>query len=491
KGFESVINAMISDMPTRDSAAIPVDQKELMASAKQGPAVILSLEDAMNRYGGRLGSFQVGNVSARDFIQRELSRCYQAAQKPMSEEVNREDRSIGKARFELQQARQANASMARQLLDDASQVYSANMTSLAGQGVPPNTAGCLDRTPEIALGCVKNLRVALNNQLMGTGMDQFKMSGKFSGTQTSQGIPYTCRGLNGCIATMQSLDQKLTNETKRLTTYKSQYVLNANQNVDTFAKNIASQLSVQNQMLAQRLKLMGIVLPPVPGEQLQKDADGLYQTPKNALNFIGQFANPPLLDPNSSALASAIKDSESQAQQASSNLARLQVQRAQLSALGPSCKAQAAGAALDSSLSGAEYQASDLADANCGQVLPDCAARQNDLSRIMTELRGNASVTSYSTFHSLNSGISQVCNSSSTGQSSSRTLTAQQCQMAFNSLKGSLQSAAVNAKTAGSAGSANMGGGMYPGGMYPGGGMMPGGMYPGGGMYPSGGYIPR
>ncbi|MFZ9595430.1 MAG: hypothetical protein ACO3A2_05065, partial [Bdellovibrionia bacterium] len=39
QGLESVINAMISDMPTRDSAAIPVDQKELMASAKQGPAV--------------------------------------------------------------------------------------------------------------------------------------------------------------------------------------------------------------------------------------------------------------------------------------------------------------------------------------------------------------------------------------------------------------------------------------------------------------------
>jgi hypothetical protein len=168
------------------------------------------------------------------------------------------------------------------------------------------------------------------------------------GSNPATNIAFTCQGINGCISTLQNVNRNLDTERKRIDAFKSDYVLKANQNVDQFTKQMAAMLSPQSQQLQNQLKAMntalaslgvgqGINIKPVDGEQLEKDDDGLYKAPKNALNLIGANMNPPMLDVNGDAFTSGLGGIAEGQKDVDHELARAQTGLTKLNSLASSC----------------------------------------------------------------------------------------------------------------------------------------------------------
>ncbi|MEO5969892.1 MAG: hypothetical protein ABIQ95_08190, partial [Bdellovibrionia bacterium] len=295
--------------------------------------------------------------------------------------------------------------------------------------------------------------------------------------------------LNGCIAQMQNASRNIKVDRKNLDSMRKNYILAGNQSTEKNARNVAAMLSPQVNNINHRLQQMGITIPPIRGEKLEFDQDGLAMPPTNALTYVGQFSAPPMPDMNDGAMSEAVRNSEESQREANRQLSKLQSDKYMLQNMMANCQQNGnSGQALTSSLSMSQRHANELSMANCGTVLgvDKCLERHMELMKQMGEIVGD-NHTHTQSIQGLHTNIDAMCSSNKTGPLPPSQADRMRCELAYNKLKSSLTSTgSASARSGTSSGNANFGGGMMGGGMY-GGGMMGGGMY-GGGMYGGGMY---
>jgi hypothetical protein len=279
---------------------------------------------------------------------------------------------------------------------------------------------------------------------------------------------------------MQNASMNIKVDQKNLANMRTRYILSANQATEKNARSVAQSLSPQIANLTSRLQQMGVNIPPIQGEELEKDQDGLVKPPKNALNYVGQYTSPPMPNLADNALAEAMSKSEEDQKAANQQLSMLQMHKNQLQNMMAQCvKRGDSETALTGSLSLAQQHANELAMANCGTVLSEdkCLERHSELMSTMGTIQGDTQAHN-SSIGSLQNGINSMCdtNSPKAGEIKPQQSARMRCELAYNKLKSSLDSASSSSKSnSNSSGSANFGSGMYGGGMY-GGGMYGGGM---------------
>jgi hypothetical protein len=476
-GLDASLTGLAGDAPSIDDAIILTDPQALAAAANKTPVTVLSVADEMNRYGGQLSKFQIGGTDAGQFVAGALDYCHHRAEQTVNAEQGRTSSTEGGVRMQIRSLEQTNSATASQIINEGSQQYASNMASLTGQNIPPNTSACVNAAPPIQLGCVNNLGISLNHMLMGDTPES-TMQGQIKGNNPNTYIPLKCQGLNGCISQMQNASRNIKVDQKNLANMRTRYILSANQATEKNARSVAQSLSPQIANLTSRLQQMGVNIPPIQGEELEKDQDGLVKPPKNALNYVGQYTSPPMPNLADNALAEAMSKSEEDQKAANQQLSMLQMHKNQLQNMMAQCAQNGnSETALTGSLTLAQQHANELAMANCGALGESkCRERHVELMSIMGTIQGDTQAHNTS-IGNLQNGIDSICDkkTSATGQVPPGRSARMQCEIAYNKLKSSLNSASSSSKSnSNSSGSANFGygGGMYGGGMYNN-GMMP------------------
>jgi hypothetical protein len=178
-------------------------------------------------------------------------------------------------------------------------------------------------------------------------------------------------------------------------------------------------MNSQSQMLSQKLMEMntalaslgaaGINFPPLQGEQLKKDADGLPMAPNNMMSLIGQYVNPPLpnlMGGNNSNTMMGLSNATNQIDNAAMRLGQ---SLSQVRGMEQSCTMQAGRAMLDI----ASQQAMQASNChNTDYCAPD---RITALNNSIAGITGRGGITGPSVA-ALYSGIQTACDPTSTGQ---------------------------------------------------------------------------
>jgi hypothetical protein len=166
--------------------------------------------------------------------------------KTLATEDQRTSSTQGSIRVQIQQMQQQNTTTANQIMNDAAQVYSANMSALTGLNTPPNISTCIGGAPQVQLGCVQNMQQQMSSMLHGNNSANYTISGQIKGSNPNNYIPVSCQGINGCVTAMQNIQRNIKVDQTRIDTSLKNYVLVSNQQTEAFAKGIAAQLSPQN-----------------------------------------------------------------------------------------------------------------------------------------------------------------------------------------------------------------------------------------------------
>lgn len=266
---------------------------------------ILTVQDIESQYGDKLASFNGKGLNIHDFVMGQMRGCFARAEKVVARERKMASSPVGVAEATFKQQERATQSEINSMIETYSQQFSENMAGLTGNHMPLNTSACKSANPNTQINCLEDIRRNMEGLLNGN-VPQSTMNINLPAQDPKRLIRFSCQGLSGCVTALQNISTGLDREVKRLGQFKKDYVLKANQNVENFANSMARTLSPQSGMLQEKIKQLNaklgalgvrpINLKPLQGEKLEKDEDGLPQTPKNVLALVGSQMTPPMVD---------------------------------------------------------------------------------------------------------------------------------------------------------------------------------------------------
>jgi hypothetical protein len=177
---------------------------------------------------------------------------------------------------------------------------------------------------------------------------QSRMNIFIKGINTSNYIPIQCMGLNGCVRVLTNVKNSLDLEKKRLDTFRKDYILTANQQIEGFVRSMANQFSPQSaeiqnglQSLSARLGSLGVrALTPKPlqGKGLEGGGEELYQVPGDVYGLIGSQMNPPMVDLSDAGISDALQDVAEKSKKIDKDVSKAQEYAQKLNATPVECK---------------------------------------------------------------------------------------------------------------------------------------------------------
>lgn len=302
-GLKSLLGQITGD--TSSVSKIPTNQNESDASI-QAPLNVLSIADIDRIYGSRLAAYKIGGTDAEQFLLSTIKNCNSRAINQVNLESSRANTTIGKAKSVLKIQQQSIESDIQVLFNKYGQQFSKISSGLTNQSSSLNLSRCSQNNTAIKINCLDDIKNKMGNLLNGSVNNSINI--QIKGNSPSSIRNLTCNGLNGCVTSLQKEVKQISFERQELSNIKKQNTLAFNQSVETFTKEVASQLSAQSQMISDRINTLntalaslgqgsGFKMTPMKGEPLEYDAQtGLVKPPKNVLNLVGQYVNPPLPD---------------------------------------------------------------------------------------------------------------------------------------------------------------------------------------------------
>ncbi len=162
------------------------------------------------------------------------------------------------------------------------------MKALTGLNLPINVAACKQAEPEVQVGCLQDFRNNMNEILSGTGK-QGDINMVVPGTNPKNTIQFNCKGLDGCIASMQNVKNNLPKEREKITSFGKQYIQKANANVSQFTAQAKEKMSAVNEQLKKQMTQLNTALASLgitakidpktlKPEELQQDPGSCFQS---------------------------------------------------------------------------------------------------------------------------------------------------------------------------------------------------------------------
>ncbi len=309
QALAALIGQIQANMPTSSTAAIPTGANDLASGNTNNSFLISTPTDVTTYYGAQLSNYSIGSVNASTFVSGVMNYCYNMAVNTVSSEKSNAGSAIGVQLNNLQTLQNNVNAEITQEYQKFSQLYSDNMGALSGQSLPMNAAACVSGPTQNRINCLQNVQTEMQGLLVGTAPDS-AMTLQIRGNNPATYNTIRCNGINGCITALQNGQRNIKADQATLTSTSQKYVLQQNQQIENFTKTMASQMSIQSSMINQQINSLNQALTslggqplqvrPIQGEQLQKDSTGLYVAPRNSLNAIASFVQPPLPDLNNS-----------------------------------------------------------------------------------------------------------------------------------------------------------------------------------------------
>ncbi|MGK5083406.1 hypothetical protein WDW37_08865 [Bdellovibrionota bacterium FG-1] len=335
-------------------------------------ATIMTPDDIEKAYGTELAKFDLPGFQVHEFVKKQTTYCYQKAQHTVSIEKNMASGPI-KTQMNAMDTQSDNLQKsANTMLSSYAGQYERAMTVLTGMHLPMTTSGCEDKTPNVQIACLEDLKRNLNGVLYGR-VKQAQVTQLIKGVdaQGRTDISFQCSGIDGCIAKYQQVDVNLKKEKIRVAAFKKTYIQQSVQSTDNFTKRMASMMNAQSQALTNKLKSLntalaslgagGISIPKVEGEPMQYDENGLPKAPNSALQLIGAQMTPKMLDVHGSDFSESLKGLGQGVTDLNAKVRPLQESKDRLAQQ----KAHCAGQAIQAKLRIAQQDIDKLESGNC------------------------------------------------------------------------------------------------------------------------------
>ncbi len=418
-GLEALLSEMFEQMPS--NASIPKSEEEATAFMSQSSG-ILTVQQLRKRFGERLAAFNGKGLDIEGFVMKTMASCYKRANADVERERTR-DSVIRTQIVQTQKAEERAQRATATILNRYSEHYSAAFRALTGNHMPVNTAACTGAKPNTQIQCAEDLKTNMTQLLAGTGPNSSVAMTVRAPSNQSLSVAFTCDGLNDCAQKLENLHGSLDEETKRIDTYKQNYVMTANQNIDRFAKQMAGMLNQHSQALMNQLQGLnmslaalgvspGLEIRPMDPEQLvPQEPDGLFGPPNNVMALIGAQMNPPLPNINANSFSELAAAMAKARNKATTDLDEANRVTTRLASLKISCSAED----VEDKFESAKAAFESLRNANCGYLTKDCGAGgETGLDSLLSEL-ARVEQLQFSGFKSgnvsrLRSGIDGLCN---------------------------------------------------------------------------------
>jgi len=340
--LEQLLGEMFQDAPK---------EKSVMSGPQS--VEVLSFDDIERRFGKRLEGFNGKGLNISSFVLSNAKACFQRAQKTVARERKLKTSEIGRMQEQVVLKERSNEAAVRTKLQEYNQSYMKAMKAMTGNNYPLVLTACERGAPDVQERCLGQIEREFRGIVNGnTPNSEIAMT--IPSSQPESTINFTCRGINGCQAALQNISTKLNQEVVKARAFKRDYVVKANQSIDSFTARMATVLGVQNEALDQQIRninsmmaglgVKGTVdLKPVEAEELEKDGElgeendngmgGLYKLPKSLMKLVGGKMSPPMLDVTENSFKEALggiaeagkelDEKKSQIQEASDKLVTL------------------------------------------------------------------------------------------------------------------------------------------------------------------------
>jgi hypothetical protein len=264
--------------------------------------------------------------------------------------------------------------------------------------MPLDTRKCNSATPDVQVSCLQDLQANMEALLHGSAK-QSTVRMAINGSDPRTNITFTCQGLNGCIAALQSVDRNLKTEVRRIQTFKQSYVTAAKQSVQNFTKQMAAMMSGQSAALTNSLKgintalsslgVGGVSIPKVDCEQPSFDSNGLPQPPTSCLKLIGCQMNPQMLDVSGNDFSSALSNIGNGMRDLDAKVGPLNDAMGRIRSLPNQCRSQLMSRRSDQ----LQRDTDQIASGNC-QFSDEFCRQSGTISDLGSSLSGIANVPS-------------------------------------------------------------------------------------------------
>ncbi len=322
KQLEAALQQWLSKLPNDPKITLP---PSIGAQGKDGapadPTTALSgffnqnrtliTPDLLKQLEASLQSFDGKGLSISKFVVSTMQTCYSNNSKKVEQERTSKSTQLGVLQEGIKQQERIIRTNVSKLMNGYSALIQDSMSALTGENMPINTSNCTAPN-QTAKGQMQCLDDSLKNVkgLVEGSISQSVVNMVIKGNNPSSNIGLQCAGLKGCAQKLKNLATNVEAERQRVKEFKESYVLQSNQAIETFTKQVASQLSPQMAALQQRLATMNLIVgglgvkslvepAGVDGESLDKEGEelaGLYKVPKSTLALIGGQMSPPMMD---------------------------------------------------------------------------------------------------------------------------------------------------------------------------------------------------
>lgn len=344
EALESLLNTLFNDAPKglatgNDQAAI----SELSRSYR-----IQSVSDFDRYYGSALQKYNGQGLDIRNFVIGTIKKCYQTADQVVEAKRTKPSTDVGVRITDYQKSTLNLKTTMGKFVEKYSQLYDEGIRALTGNSMPlPGVDVCKNATPETGLKCMDDLKKNIEGLLTGR-VPQSRMNIFIKGINTSNYIPIQCMGLNGCVRVLTNVKNSLDLEKKRLETFRKDYILTANHQIEGFIRSMANQFSPQSaeiqnglQSLSARLGALGVRgLSPkaLQGKGLQGGGQELYQVPDDVYSLIGAQMNPPMVDLSEAGISEALQEVSEKSKKIDKDVSKAQEYAQKLNATPAECK---------------------------------------------------------------------------------------------------------------------------------------------------------
>jgi len=305
---DSKITLAPSQSPGKDGQA--VDPNAALSSFLNQNRTLIT-PDLLKQLEASLKGYDSNGLSISKFVVSTMQTCYENKSKQVEQERTSKSTQIGMFQEQIKMEERSIRNNVSKMMTDYGLLMQDSMSALTGENMPVNTSNCTaaNQTAKGQMQCLDDAQKNLKGLVEGS-IPQSVVNMVIKGNNPASNIGLQCAGLKGCQQKLKNLATNVESERQKVKEFKESYVLQSNQSLETFAKQVSSQLSPQMVALYQRMDTVSLLMAglgvkslidPKGVEQEGWDKEGeelagLYKVPKSTLNLIGGQMSPPMMD---------------------------------------------------------------------------------------------------------------------------------------------------------------------------------------------------
>jgi len=343
--LQGTLDQLLSELP--DATEIPGEIEGLATYTGQ-KYDYTDPDKLIKRYGNQLKDHEryavtrgskrrSSGVDVDGFVRANLQYCYKIAKREVRKQSRNSGSNLNKVQLKVKQEDRKLKTVLTNDLEYMNDLWTNTARVLTGLHLPGEVRACTKKQPQAQIGCIENfgnqIKGLYNGNTNGSTVHPV-VEGRvvtLRGQQVPTIIQGTCDGVKGCLNWYQGLSTKVDKDIRDITQANSDYIKEANRQVENVTTQISNQILGQAKGLENKVTLINSMLAQIGGDSMDVKAlkpeefqesrkacvknlphpgqaqgdECLYETPKDMRKLIGGKAG--LLDLDAESFSSAFK----------------------------------------------------------------------------------------------------------------------------------------------------------------------------------------